>query len=133
MSVSHRYNTRSKKNYTPIAASYNPYNTRSTDRSNASIIGIKLCKEALAVDAIERPNERVEKMIKFMRWIRTHKILLVRHCFKKTSYRKCHEYLNKIESPSYLSGKHANSRLLRSLSYESSLIIDIIENEFGRP
>ena len=104
------------------------YNTRSTDTSKAFKTGTVLCNKALNTSCDERPNDRVEKMIEFMRWIRTHKRMLVIPSFKRTCYKKCHQYTRKATSTSV--SKRVKSKLLKSLVYECSLILDIIENEF---
>ena len=104
------------------------HNTRSTDISKVGKTALVLCNKALNTSWDERPNDRVEKMIEFMRWIRTHKRMLVIPSFKRTCYKKCHQYTRKATSTSV--SKRVKSKLLKSLVYECSLILDIIENEF---
>ncbi len=102
------------------------YNTRSTDTSKAFKTGTVLCNKAL--NTSPNSNDRVEKMIEFMRWIRTHKRILVPPRFKRTCYKKCHQYAREATSTSV--SKRVKSKLRKSLVYECSLILDIIENEF---
>jgi hypothetical protein len=131
MSTSHRYNTRSKKQKDtdpiPIPTSCALHNTRSTNFDEKTRkTGKDLCNKALNTPS--NSNDRVEKMIEFMRWIRTHKRLLEGANFKRTCYKKCNEY--GIGTTSTIVSKHVKSKLLKSLFYESSLILDIIKNEF---
>ena len=131
MSTSHRYNTRSKKQKNtdpiPIPTSCALHNTRSTNFDDKTRkTGRDLCNRAL--NTSPNSNDRVEKMIVFIRWIRTHKRLLESAKFKRMCYKKCNEYC--IEATSTIVSKHVKSKLLKSLFYESSLILDIIKNEF---
>ena len=131
MSTSHRYNTRSKKQKdtdpAPIPTSCALHNTRSTNFDDKTRkMGLVLCNKALNTSS--NSNDRVEKMIVFMRWIRTHKRLLESAKFKRTCYKKCNEY--GIDATSTIVSKRVKSKLLNSLLYECSLILDIIENEF---
>ena len=131
MSTSHRYNTRSKKQKDtypiPIPTSCALHNTRSTNLDDKRRkMGKDLCNKALNTSS--NSNDRVEKMIVFMRWIRTHKRLLESAKFKRTCYKKCNEYC--IEATSTIVSKHVKSKLRKSLVYECCLILDIIENEF---
>ena len=130
MSTTHRYNTRSKKQMAthpiPIPTSTAIHNTRSTNFDDKTRkTGRDLCNKALNTSS--NSNDRVENMIVFIRWIRTHKRLLESAKFKRMCYKKCNEYC--IEATSNVF-KHIKSKLLKSLFYESSLILDIIKNEF---
>ena len=130
MSTSHPYNTRSKKKMDadpiPIPTSCALHNTRSTNFDDKTRkTGRDLCNRAL--NTSPNSNDRVGKMIEFIRWIRTHKRLLESANFKRMCYKKCNEYC--IEATSTVH-KRVKSKLLKSLFYESSLILDIIENEF---
>ena len=133
MSTSHSYNTRSKKQKDtdpiPIPTSCALHNTRSTNFDDKKHkMGKDLCNKAL--NTSPNSNDRVEKMIEFMRWIRTHKRILVPPRFKRTCYKKCHQYTREATSTSV--SKRVKSKLRKSLVYECSLILDIIENKFWR-
>ncbi len=104
------------------------HNTRSTDISKANKVARVLCDEALNTSWLKRPNARVEKMVEFMRWIRTHKKMLVNARFNRTCYRKCHSYCSEAADTSV--SKRVKPKLLKSLHHECSLILDIIKNEF---
>ena len=152
MSTSHPYNTRSKKKMDadpiPIPSHHNQccafvadripigtaptsqahHNTRSTNFDDKTRkTGLALLNKAL--NTSPNSNNRVEKMIEFMRWIRTHKRLLESASFKRICYKKCHKYLLVIATSTIVS-KRVKSKLRKSLVYECSLILDIIENEF---
>ena len=102
------------------------YNTRSTDTSKAFKTGNVLCNKALNTSS--NSNDRVEKMIEFMRWIRTHKRMLAIPSFKRKCYKKCNSFCHEVTST--IVCKRVKSKLRKSLVYECSLILDIIENEF---
>jgi hypothetical protein len=126
MSTTHQYNTRSKKQKDTVPIPIPYPNTRSTDMSKIQktirVLLNKVFKTTLNL------NDRVEKMIKLMRYIRTHKKILVNIGFKNMCFLKCHSLRHEATSSDI--STRVKSKLLKSLLYECSLILDIIKNEF---
>ena len=136
MSTSHRYNTRSKTRSkttpkdkgTTVQKPF--YCTRSTNKKKAGTMVKILCNEAKSTSFSKYPNARIEKMIKLMIYIRTHKIMLAAPSFKSICFSKCHSFCREMTRSVVL--KRVKSKLLKSLKYECTLLLHIIESEFWK-